>query len=157
MLALFYAVTVEEPLNIDFHLQPFETDHDLYIFKSEGERNHFINLLHENNTETSDHFSLVLIPSEIETNMNHPLSDYGLQTITGNFYVFEYLVSFFILTSEKDQTNRDAAFLQMEEHIIGTVKNGNENIYIVDRELEGLIEGIAKAYEVELEWIKVMA
>ncbi|UFJ41890.1 hypothetical protein LOK74_05135 [Brevibacillus humidisoli] len=142
----FYAQIVHK---IGDSVQVFDRDQQLFIVQSEEERQKLFNILQDRQM-AGELFDLWLLPdSEAE------IDDYGFVSLSGRAYLYDTLVAFFrFLPQVGTAEDRWAALQQMEEHLITPVKaESGEVVYIVDRAQTDLIEGIARAFQVKLEWL----
>ncbi|WP_377888521.1 hypothetical protein [Alkalihalobacillus sp. R86527] len=73
------------------------------------------------------------------------LTDYGFTSQNNRDYLYENMVTPFSI-SKGDDEQIEMALLQIEEHLIATDKN----IMFVDMMQKELMEGIARAYQIEL-------
>jgi hypothetical protein len=120
-------------------VQTFKEYHlNLYIFSSMNEATYIINELADFDIVEALH-SLYVLKCPTLFNDFH---DYGFQTIS-RYYLIESMTTPFSITFGGDK-EIEMALLQFDEHIIA--KDGAH--YFIDRQHQGLIEKIAKAYNI---------
>ncbi|WP_226656952.1 hypothetical protein [Pseudalkalibacillus hwajinpoensis] len=72
-------------------------------------------------------------------------TDYGFTSQNNEHYLYKEMISYFMI-NKGDNQQREMALLQMEEHLICK----DENLFFIDRMHIELMEGIARAYNIEL-------
>jgi hypothetical protein len=128
----------------------FDRDKEMLIVSSDNEQQTILGVMDQYKVET-DIMQLLLLPDEAELT---PLwSDYGFSSKSENHYLYAKLVSAFRFNSAPSSSEQDQAVLQMEEHLLARYPVGAEMIYLVDKQLEELMLGIAKAYRCEIELV----
>ena len=80
-------------------------------------------------------------------------SDYGFTSLADRHYLYDKIVTSFRFSPTSPPAEVDQAELQIEEHLIALYKDGNQDVYIVDRQLDELMHGIAKAYRCSIEML----
>lgn len=86
-----------------------------------------------------------LVQLSNSTKASSSLTDYGFTSQTNNHYLYRNMVTGFSI-SKGDKEQIEMALLQIEEHLIAT----DGNVFYVDIMQKELMEGIARAYEIEL-------
>lgn len=146
----FYAQVVHK---IGDNVEVFDRDQQMFIVKREAEREQLLAILgkHQMAGELID---LWRLPEDIK---DAPDSDYGFVSLSGNAYLLADLVAFFQFTQPSGSSQEQwAALQQMKEHILLDITSGSDSprLYAVDRNLADLIDGIARAYRVNVKWIE---
>ncbi|WP_241254388.1 hypothetical protein [Brevibacillus sp. SYP-B805] len=143
----FYAQMVHK---IGDTVKVFDRDQQLMIVESEAERDKLMEIL-EKHRMAGDLVDLWLLPAGQES--ANP--DYGFVSLSGNSYLLADLVAFFQFNDlEGSPQDRWAALEQMNEHVVASLTDeGGRPLYIVDRSMTDLIDGIARAYRVSVQWM----
>ncbi|MZQ81859.1 hypothetical protein GQF01_06890 [Paenibacillus sp. 5J-6] len=144
-LVEFYA-QIEKALTGKAHL--FDQDNEMLIVSTEAEKFTVIEVMAGLNVNT-DQMDLLLLPPDAE--LTDLFSDYGFTSEGENNYLYAKLVVSFRFAEDCKQADLDQASLQMEEHMLALYKDHGRDIYVVDRQLEELMQGIAKAYRCRIE------
>lgn len=119
-----------------------DRDGKLVIVATEEEAN-VLSEYYESKKAFGDRFSL--IPLSQDSKSTPSLTDYGFFSQNNRIYLYETMVaSFSIVKGEKEQI--EMARLQIEEHLVAI---DQERLY-VDTMQKELMEGIARAYQIEL-------
>lgn len=145
----FYAQVVHK---IGEAVRVLDRDQQLLIVASEEEQQTLLNILQARQM-AGDPFELWLLPDSAANIDN--ITDYGFVSLSGHTYLFAHLVSFFRFAPQVGAAeDRWAATQQMNEYIITSwQKSGTERVYAAERNLRELLDGIARAYQVQLEWL----
>ncbi len=146
----FYAQVVHK---IGDSVQVFDRDQQMFIVKTETEREQLVAILSKHQM-AGELLDLWRLPDEVK---DAPDSDYGFVSISGNAYLLADLVAFFQFTQPSSFSQEQwAALEQMKEHILLEIPHSSNTpaLYAVDRSLTDLIDGIARAYRIEVEWIE---
>ncbi|MFK7693405.1 hypothetical protein [Paenibacillus sp. HJGM_3] len=99
-----------------------------------------------------DELLLLELPQQAEVTPAFP--DYGFESRGGRRYLFAHLTALFRLVGKTaDPASRQAALLQMDEHLIARIEaeDVSGTLYAVDASLLDLMRGIARAYECAIE------
>jgi hypothetical protein len=126
----------------------FDQDNEMLIVSTEAEKFTVIEVMAGLNVNT-DQMDLLLLPPDAE--LTDLFSDYGFTSEGENNYLYEKLVVSFRFTEDNKQADVDQASLQIEEHLLALYKDHTRDVYVVDRQLEELMQGIAKAYRCRIE------
>ncbi|WP_126425952.1 hypothetical protein [Brevibacillus marinus] len=142
----FYAQIVHK---IGAEVRVFDRDGQLYIVESAEERQKLLNILRDRQM-AGEQFDLWLVPDSAAN-----IDDYGFVSLAGRTYLYDNLVLFFRIQPQVGSAeDRWAAAQQLNEHIIAAFQRENEEtVYVADRNQTDLLEGIARAYRVKLEWL----
>jgi hypothetical protein len=141
----FYAQVIHK---IGDNVNVFDRDQQLLIVETEEERKKLTQIL-EKAQMLGDAFDLWLLPPG--TDWPDP-ADYGFTSDNNHTYAYADQVSLFRMDAGLAEDSW-AALQQMKDHILlsPTASDGSP-IYLVDRNLEELMEGIARAYHVSIRW-----
>lgn len=126
----------------------FDQDNEMLIVSTEAEKFAVIEVMAGLNVNT-DQMALLLLPSDAE--LTDLCSDYGFTSESDHNYLYEKLVVSFRFTEDCKQADVDQASLQIEEHLLALYKDHGRDVYVVDRQLEELMQGTAKAYRCRIE------
>ncbi|MDD9270007.1 hypothetical protein ACFPES_23400 [Paenibacillus sp. GCM10023248] len=129
----------------------FDRDKEMLIVSSEEQHTALLDVMAKFNIPT-DRMELVLLPENAE--LTDLFGDYGFTSRSEHHYLYDKIVASFRFTEDSKQDDVDMASLQMEEHLLAIYKDGGQDIYVVDRQLEELMQGIAKAYRVRIEFLR---
>lgn len=145
----FYAQVIHK---IGDHVNVFDRYKLLFIVENEAEKDKLEAILQKSQM-LGDGFSLLLLPPEA---MVGHLDDIGF--VSPNDHMFVYADQVALFTVEKASgtpADRWAAAEQWKEHVSGTIPQAEEEetIYLLDSSLTELVEGIAKAYQVQVQWL----
>ncbi len=142
----FYAQIVKALAN---KTQLFDRDKELLIVNNEDEAAAVKEVLDRFHIKHED-LELTLLP---ESSKLFPTADdFGFQSRSGLFYLYTNMVSFFHFTS--NLLTGEEAYLQMEEHLLASYDDMDVTWYVVERQFEELIHGIAKAYRCEVKFVR---
>lgn len=119
-----------------------DRDKQLVILSTEEEANALQNY-YQSKGVLEGFYPLVYLSqsSELKTSF----TDYGFISQNNEPYLYKEMVASFMIQKGENQ-QREMALLQMEEHLICK----DENLFFIDRMHIELMEGIARAYNVEL-------
>ncbi|TXK77128.1 hypothetical protein [Paenibacillus sp. N3.4] len=126
----------------------FDRDKEMLIVSNEEQRLVVLDIMAEYKIET-DTMKLSLLPDDAD--LTDLFSDYGFTSRAEHNYLYEKIVVPFRFTSDSPEAEVDQAVLQIEEHLVAQYKEQNRDIFVVDRQLEELMQGIAKAYRCKIE------
>ncbi|SDM89837.1 hypothetical protein SAMN04487897_101415 [Paenibacillus sp. yr247] len=126
----------------------FDRDKEMLIVSSEEQKLAALEVMAHYNIETNL-MDLRLLPDDAE--LTDLFSDYGFTSRAEINYLYDKLVVSFRFTVDSPQADVDQAALQVEEHLLAQYKDQDRDVYIVDRQLEELMQGIAKAYRCRIE------
>ncbi len=146
----FYAQVVHK---IGEQVAVFDRAQQMLIVKSEEECEQLLSILGKHQM-AGESFALWRLP---EGFAETPDSDYGFLGLSGNAYLLADLVTFFQFTEPNNSSQEQwAALEQMKEHILLQIpeKLNHTPLYAVDRNLTDLIDGIARAYTTDIQWIE---
>ncbi|GED70589.1 hypothetical protein BRE01_42910 [Brevibacillus reuszeri] len=145
----FYAQVIHK---IGDHVNVFDRDKLLFIVETTEEREKLEAILTKSSM-LGDVFSLLLLPASAE--LAH-LDDSGFISPNENMYLYAEIVSMFTLTAGSGSVqDRWAAIEQLQEHLLGMIPQTDDEapVYIIDRNLAELAEGIVRAYQIPLTWL----
>lgn len=144
----YYAQVVKSLADVPL----FDRDKETLIVSDETGREAVIELMNEFKFEFEE-LDLLLLPDG--ASLRPSFSDYGFESRSGNCYLLEHLTALFrFVPSGADTASRQAALLQMEEHLIASFVKDGESLYAVDQTFIALMHGIAKAYECRIEAVE---
>lgn len=126
----------------------FDRDKEMLIVSNEEQQRAALDVMAHFNIETSI-MELRLLKEEAE--LTDLFSDYGFTSRADHNYLYDKIVVSFRFTPNSPAVEVEQAALQVEEHLIAQYKDGDNKVYIVDRQLEELMHGIAKAYRCSIE------
>lgn len=126
----------------------FDRDKEMLIVSNEEQKRAALEVMAHYNIET-DLMLLRLLPENAE--LTDLFSDYGFTSRAEHNYVYDKLVVQFRFIADSPRSDVDQAALQIEEHLIAGYKGQASDVYVVDRQLEELMQGIAKAYRCRIE------
>lgn len=143
----FYAQVIHK---IGDGVQVFDRDQQLFIVESEDQREKLIEIL-DHYHMTGELFTLWLLPAGLE---EADISDHGFTSASENSYLYDDAVAFFRFHQKTGlPQDRWAALEQMKEHLLVSLpEKSNETLYAVDKNQIDLLNGIARAYQVALQW-----
>lgn len=127
----------------------FDRDKEMLIVSDEVQKAALLDVMAQFNIQT-DQMELRLLPDDAE--LTDLFSDYGFTSRAEHHYLYDKLVVSFRFTEDSNEADVDLASLQIEEHLLALYKDENRDVYVVDRQLEELMQGIAKAYRVRIEF-----
>ncbi|MED3499785.1 hypothetical protein [Brevibacillus agri] len=145
----FYAQVIHK---IGDHVNVFDRDKLLFIVENEAEKDKLEAILQKSQM-LGDGFSLLLLPPEA---MVGHLDDIGFVSPNDHMFVYADQVALFTVDKASGTpADRWAAAEQWKEHVSGTIPQAEEEetIYLLDSSLTELVEGIAKAYQVQVQWL----
>ncbi|OCT17121.1 hypothetical protein A8709_24360 [Paenibacillus pectinilyticus] len=127
----------------------FDRDKEMLIVSNEEQRRAALEVMVHFNIETTP-MALRLLQEDAE--LTDLFSDYGFTSRAEHHYLYDKIVTSFRFTTDSPPVEVDQAALQVEEHLIAQYKDlDNRDVYVVDRQLEELMFGIAKAYRCKIE------
>lgn len=129
----------------------FDRDKEMLIVSSEEQKAALLEVMAQFKIPT-DQMELRLLPDDAE--LTDLFSDYGFTSRAEHNYLYDKLVISFRFAADSKEDDVDLASLQIEEHLLALYKDENCDIYVVDRQLEELMQGIAKAYKVQIEILR---
>ncbi|MBD0379154.1 hypothetical protein [Paenibacillus sedimenti] len=129
-------------------VQLFDRDKEMLIVSDEDQRQAALEIMAHYKIET-EIMPLRLLPEEAE--LTDLFSDYGFISRADHPFFYEKLIRTFRIVKTSDQAEVEQALLQMEEHLLARYTEKGQNIFVVDRQLEELMHGIAKAYKCQIE------
>ncbi|RNB90902.1 hypothetical protein EDM59_00520 [Brevibacillus nitrificans] len=146
----FYAQVIHK---IGDHVNVFDRDQLLFIVENEDERDKLEEVLRKPNM-LKDVFPLLLMPSTAKI---ESLEDRGFISQNEHLYLYADRIAVFTLPENLgSEPDRWAAHEQLREHLVGQIPGSPAApapSYIIDSSLTELVEGIARAYQVSLQWI----
>jgi len=131
----------------------FDRDKEMLIVDTELDRDAVVELLIHYKVEYET-MELTLLPEAAQ--VTGIFEDYGFTSRAGNSYLYNRLTLLFTFDDRIEgsgQTERHMAVLQLEEHVIAKFDVDGATLYAVDRQLDELIEGIAKAYRCNIRFL----
>ncbi|MFD0672033.1 hypothetical protein [Cohnella sp. GCM10027633] len=78
--------------------------------------------------------------------------DYAIETSAGNVFFDVSLTASFALDATKPEAEPAPALLQLEEHLIGSLRAEEGSLHLIDRQLANLAERVARAYGCAAIW-----
>jgi hypothetical protein len=126
----------------------FDRDKEMLIVSNEEQQRAALEVMAHFNIETTI-MKLRLLVEDAE--LTDLFSDYGFTSRAEHNYLYDKIVIPFRFTANSSAVEVDQAVLQVEEHLIAQYKTGDHDVYVVDRQLEELMLGIAKAYRCGIE------
>ncbi|CAH1204498.1 hypothetical protein PAECIP111891_02520 [Paenibacillus allorhizoplanae] len=129
----------------------FDRDKEMLIVSNEEQQRAALDVMAHFNIETSI-MELRLLAEE--AGLTDLFSDYGFTSRAEHNYLYDKIVIPFRFTANSPAAEVDQAVLQVEEHLIAQYKEGDHDVYVVDRQLEELMHGIAKAYRCSIEILR---
>ncbi|WNR46417.1 hypothetical protein [Paenibacillus roseipurpureus] len=126
----------------------FDRDKEMLIVSDEEQQRAVLQVMTQFNIETTA-MALRLLPEDAE--LTDLFSDYGFTSRSDRQYLYDKIVISFRFTKASPIVEVDQAALQIEEHLIALYTVDGQDVYIVDRQLEELMHGIAKAYRCSIE------
>jgi hypothetical protein len=126
----------------------FDRDKEMLIVSNETQKLAALEVMAHYNIETNL-MELRLLPDDAE--LTDLFSDYGFTSRAEHNYLYDKLVVPFRFTLDSPGEDVDQAALQIEEHLLALYKNQERDVYVVDRQYEELMQGIAKAYRCRIE------
>lgn len=145
----FYAQVVKA---LAGKVQLFDRDKEMLIVSNEEQQRAALEVTDHFHIETSI-MELRLLDESAE--LTDLFSDYGFTSRAEHNYLYDKIVIPFRFTANSSPVDVDQAALQVEEHLIAQYKDAeHRDVYIVDRQFEELMQGIAKAYRVSIEIVR---
>jgi hypothetical protein len=142
----FYAQVIHK---IGDNVNVFDRDQQLLIVESEEQRAKLTEIL-EKAKMLGETFELLLLPVESEF---QDITDFGFTSQDGNPYLYADHVSVFRLNAGTEE-DRWAALEQMKEHVLVSIPSSDGSpTLIIDKNEKELMEGIARAYRVSMQWV----
>ncbi|NQX57677.1 hypothetical protein [Paenibacillus qinlingensis] len=129
----------------------FDRDKEMLIVSNEEQQRAALEVMAHFNIETTL-MELRLLVEDAE--LTDLFSDYGFTSRAEHNYLYDKIVIPFRFTANSPSVEVDQAALQVEEHLIAQYKDGGHDVYVVDRQLEELMHGIAKAYRCGIEILR---
>lgn len=129
----------------------FDRDKEMLIVSNEEQQRAALEVMTHFNIETTI-MDLYLLSEEAE--LTDLFSDYGFTSRAERNYLYHKIVIPFRFTVNSPAVEVDQAVLQVEEHLIAQYQDGDHDVYVVDRQLEELMHGIAKAYRCSIEILR---
>jgi hypothetical protein len=123
-----------------------EKQSTVYIFSSLMDAKYISNELDNLDVVEEFHELYLLNKPNVWPNFD----DYGFQTQHGHVYIFKSMVSFFTIQSGLEM-DKEQALLQFDEHLIAR----ENSTYVVDLHHQELIEKIAKAYNISVNFFEL--
>lgn len=145
----FYAQVIHK---IGDHVNVFDRDDLLFVVESEEDCEQLSTILEKSNM-LGDRFELLYVPSSASLEQ---LQDIGFVSQNDRMYLYADRVSCFSFDLQTGSSqDRWAALEQLKEHVRGEIPgaDGQSPLYILDSSMPDLAEGIAKAYQVSLQWL----
>jgi hypothetical protein len=121
-------------------------DKNVYVVASKAEEELLTKLLLEKEV-FEDTFPLFQLKQPEITPLFY---DYGFITTDGTYYLYEELTFPFFIKKGNPQQLEMGLFQMMEHTICKDIALKNENLFFADKQQKELIEGIAKAYDIEV-------
>lgn len=128
----------------------FDRDKEMLIVSDEEQQLAALDVMTHFKIETNL-MQLRLLPDDAE--LTDLFSDYGFTSRAEHNYLYDKLVVQFRFTADSPQAEIDQAALQIEEHLLAQYQTQDRTVYVVDRQLEELMQGIAKAYRCRIEML----
>ena len=127
---------------------PHHIHETLFVYESEEKADEAADFLRESDLLQDTHL-LLKIDQGIR---GEDFFDYGFSADSIAYLYKDYL-SAFKINGESD-IQIEMALLQLEEHLTFTsISGGNQRIYFANSQFNELIQGIVKAYRVEVEFL----
>lgn len=86
--------------------------------------------------------------------MTDQFTDYGFRSLSDNVYLFREMIAAFSI-EKGDLEQLKMALYQIEEYLIGIESVNETNYYLIDRNFIDLINGFAKAYDIEVSFFNL--
>lgn len=144
----FYAQVIHK---IGDHVNVFDRDKLLFIVEGDEERDKLEAVLTKPSM-LGDVFTLLLLPATVQMKA---LDDVGFISQNGHHYLYADRVALFTFTeSTGNEKDRWAAQEQLCEHLLGHIPDPSStpSVFIIDSSLPDLAEGIARAYQLSIQW-----
>lgn len=127
----------------------FDRDKYMMIVKSKSQQQALASFYAERNL-LQEKFDLILIETP-ETKA--PFSDYGFFSDSNRAYLYAPLVKAYHITNFQAVEEKNMGMIQLEEHLISIEsKDEKDSLYFVDKHHTALIDKIADAYHMTIEW-----
>ncbi|MGE5703773.1 MAG: hypothetical protein ACM32O_14700 [Clostridia bacterium] len=146
----FYAQLIHK---IGDRVEVFDRDQTMFILDKPEQREILRSLLAPYNM-VGEEYDLWLLSVPVPA---EEIVDYGFVSQAEHAYLFADTIDIFRFDSTKGSAeDRWAALQQMQEHIIISLPESvKETLYLIDKNYTDLIGGIANAYAVGVDWIKL--
>ncbi|MET3288119.1 UNVERIFIED_CONTAM: hypothetical protein ABID98_000689 [Brevibacillus sp. OAP136] len=143
----FYAQVIHK---IGDQVPLFDRDGQLMIVESEDHLRTLVSIL-ETHGMAGEQFELLLLPSDAIPDDIH---DYGFISMSEHAFLYtDRIATFSLDATAGTEANQWAALQQMKEHIIHSLPDvANGTLHLIDKNQVELMEGIARAYAVRLNW-----
>lgn len=143
----FYAQVIHK---IGDQVELFDRDGQLMIVATSAQLQALAALL-DSHGMAGEQFELLLLPDGTEMDQLH---DYGFISMLEHVFLYtERIAAFTLETTAGSDADRWAALEQMQEHIIHSLPEvANKTLHLIDKNHVELLEGIARAYQVRLNW-----
>ncbi|MEF3310376.1 hypothetical protein PV433_15920 [Paenibacillus sp. GYB004] len=133
------------------HVRLSDRDKELLIVDEQRECALLTELIEEYEFEYEP-FELLKLPEKAEVT---PLfEDYGFVSLSGGCYLYGHLCAVYRFAESDGLAETAQAVAQMEEHLIARFPYEGSAHYAVDRSLNELMHGIAKAYGCRLQFVR---
>ncbi|TVY00562.1 hypothetical protein [Cohnella terricola] len=129
---------------------PFDSYDELLILESE-EHLHSVLVLLDRLKEPYERCELLWLGTDT-WDRGELFADYAFVTDRGNVYVDLKTVAMFSLHAAKPDAEPAPAWLQLQEHLIGSVTSVGIPLLLIDRQLTELADKIARVYGCSAEW-----
>lgn len=128
----------------------FDRDGQLMIVATEKDLQELLAILDKHDM-AGERFELWLMPAGTTIEV---ISDFGFISMSGHVFLYTHLIAGFSLDSAVGrEQDRWAALQQMKEHIIHSLPEvANKTLHLIDKNDGELINGIARAYSIKLDW-----
>lgn len=144
----FYAQVVK---NVAAAATVFDRDKELLVVDSEKDRDDVAKVLEKMKIEWEP-LPLLLLPDSAET--DGLFSDFGFVSKFENKYLYADRVSVFRFSTEQQADAETApAKLQLEEYVAVSFEENGETLYCIDKYSRETVEGVARRYRCELEFL----
>jgi hypothetical protein len=129
-------------------VQLFDRDKEMLIVSNEQEAQAALEIMAHYKVETET-MELALLPEDGD--VTKLWSDYGFESRAENLYFYRKLICPFRFVADSRGSEQSQALLQMEEHLLARYTESGHEVFVVDKQLEELMHGIAKAYRTQIE------
>ncbi|NEW05249.1 hypothetical protein GK047_04340 [Paenibacillus sp. SYP-B3998] len=128
----------------------FDRDKEMLIVNTPQQQQAVWDIMTHYHIET-EIMHLRLLPDDAE--LTELFSDYGFISRSEHAYLYEKIICLFRVNQIGEQSDVKQALLQIQEHLLAEFSHQEQQVYIVDRQLEELMHGIAKAYRCQIEML----
>jgi len=128
--------------------QLFDRDKEMLIVSSDDQQQAVLDIMAHYKVET-EIMALCLVPDDAE--LADLFSDYGFISRSEHAYLYESLIRVFRLVPANERADIASAKQQMDEHVLAQWSTDGHETFVVDRQLEELMHGIAKAYRCQID------